>query len=227
MRPDGTRWGGELSLVKAQRRDSLLDRHDSRDRRPLVFLAVLVSHALIVLLLIRAARQPISPQNDSSEPLVLLFLHDGARAVTNALTPRRPEVLPPAAPPAPALKLEPAPDNAISAPPQTAPPAIDWEHEAELAARNGVADAEKQKNYRDLSALSAEQLSWAKKNHMAPAAPGIPWTHPRFEFDAQTGLPVFWINDHCVLVMLMVFCGIGHIEAEGNLFKHMGDPHDP
>jgi hypothetical protein len=227
MRPDGTRWGGELSLVKAQRRDSLLDRHDSRDRRPLVFLAVLVSHALIVLLLIRAARQPISPQNDSSEPLVLLFLHDGARAVTNALTPRRPEVLPPAAPPAPALKLEPAPDNAISAPPQTAPPAIDWEHEAELAARNGVADAEKQKNYRDLSVLSAEQLSWAKKNHMQPAAPGIPWTHPRFEFDAQTGLPVFWINDHCVLVMLMVFCGIGHIEAEGNLFKHMGDPHDP
>src|ERR1700728_4450094 len=164
---DGTRWGGELSLVKAQRRESLLHRHDTGSGGPLVFLMVLVSHALVVLLLIRAARQPISPQNDSSEPLVLLLLHDGARAAMSAMPRRRPE----APPPAPAPKLEPAPDDAISAPPQTAPPAIDWEHEAELAARNGVADAEKQKNYRDLSALSAEQLSWAKKNHMEPAAP--------------------------------------------------------
>jgi hypothetical protein len=200
---------------------------DTRDQRPLVFLAVLVSHAVIVLLLTRAARQPISPQNDSLEPLVVMFLHDGARAVTNAVTPRRPDVSPPTVPGVPALKLEPVPDGATEAPPEAPPSAIDWQHEAELAARNGVADAEKQRNYRDLSALSAEQLSWAKKNHMEPAAPGIQWTHPRFEFDAHSGLPVFWINDHCVLVTLMVFCGIGHIESNGELFKHMGDPHDP
>jgi hypothetical protein len=201
--------------------------HDTRDQRPLVFLAVLVSHAVIVLLLTRAARQPISPQNDPYEPLVLVFLHDGARAISNAVTPRRPDVSPPMVPGAPALKLEPVPGDATEAPPEAPPSAIDWEHEAELAARNGVADAEKQRNYRDLSALSAEQLSWAKKNHMEPAAPGIPWTHPRLEFDAHSGLPVFWINDHCVLVTLMVFCAIGHIEANGDLFKHMGDPHDP
>jgi hypothetical protein len=201
---------------------------DTRDQRPLVFLAVLVSHAVIVLLLVRAVRQPISPHNDSYEPLVLVFLHDGARPITNAVTPRRPDVSPPTVPGAPALKLEPMPDDAIEAPPEAPPPpAIDWEHEAELAARNGVAEAEKQRNYRDLSALSAEQLSWAKKNHMEPAAPGIQWTHPRVEFDAHSGLPVFWINDHCVLVTLMVFCAIGHIEANGDLFKHMGDPHDP
>ena len=215
---NGTRWGGELSL---------LTMHDTRDRRPLVFLAVLVSHAVIVLLLVRAVRQPISPHDDPYEPLVLVFLHDGARAITNAVT-RRPEVSPPTVPRAPDLKLEPVPDDAMEAPPQAAPPpGIDWQHEAELAARNGVAEAEKQRKYRDLSALSAEQLSWAKKNHMEPAAPGVPWTHPRFEFDARSGLPVFWINDHCVLVTLMVFCAIGHIEANGNLFKHMGDPHDP
>jgi hypothetical protein len=197
---------------------------DTRDRRPLVFLAVLVSHAVIVLLLVRAVRQPISPHNDPYEPLVLVFLHDGARAITNAVMTRRPDVSPPDVPRAPDLKLEPVPDDAIEAPPQAPPPpAIDWEHEAELAARNGVAEAEKQRKYRDLSALSAEQLSWAKKNHMEPAAPGIQWTHPRFEFDAHSGLPVFWINDHCVLVTLMVFCAIGHIEANGNLFKHMGD----
>jgi hypothetical protein len=200
---------------------------DTRDQRPLVFLAVLIWHAMIVLLLTRAARQPISPQNDSLEPLVVMFLHDGARAVTNAVTPRRPDVSPPTVPGAPALKLEPVPDGTTEAPPEAPPSVIDWQHEAELAARNGVADAEKQRNYRDLSALSAEQLSWAKKNHMEPAAPGIQWTHPRFEFDAHSGLPVFWINDHCVLVTLMVFCAIGHIEASGDLFKHMGDPHDP
>jgi hypothetical protein len=202
--------------------------HDTRDQRPLVFLAVLVSHAVIVLLLVRAVRQPISPHNDPYEPLVLVFFHDGARAITNAVMTHRPDLSRPEAPPAPDLKIEPVPDDAVEAPPEAPPPpAIDWKHEAELAARNGVAEAEKQSKYRDLSALSAEQLSWAKKNHMEPAAPGIPWTHPRFEFDAHTGLPVFWINDHCVLVALMVFCGIGHIEANGGLFKHMGDPHDP
>jgi hypothetical protein len=200
---------------------------DTRDQRPLVFIAVLVWHAMIVLLLTRAARQPVSPQNDSYEPLVVMFLHDGARAVTNAVTPRRPDVSPPTVPGAPALKLEPVPDDAADAPPEAPPSAIDWDHEAELAARNGIADAEKQRKYRDLSALSAEQLNWAKKNHMEPAAPGIQWTRPRFEFDAHSGLPVFWINDHCVLVTLMVFCAIGHIEANGDLFKHMGDQHDP
>jgi hypothetical protein len=216
---NGTRWGGELSL---------LTMHDTRDQRPLVFLAVLVSHAVIVLLLVRAVRQPISPHNDPYEPLVLVFFHDGARAITNAVMTRRPEVSPPAVPRAPDLRLAPVPDDAIEAPPEAPPPpAIDWEHEAELAARNGVAETEKQRKYRDLSALSADQLGWAKKNHMEPAGPGIPWTHPRFEFDAHSGLPVFWINDHCVLVTLMVFCAIGHIEANGNLFKHMGDPHDP
>jgi hypothetical protein len=203
---------------------------DTRDRRPLVFLAVLVSHAVIVLLLVRAVRQPISPHNDSYEPLVLVFLHNGARAIANAVMTRPdvtpPDVTPPAVPRAPDLRLEPVPDDAMEVPPEARPPpGIDWEHEAELAARNGVAEAEKQRKYRDLSALSAEQLSWAKKNHMEPAAPGIPWTHPRAEVQ-KGGIPVIWINDHCVAVpvmMMMVFCKIGHIESEGDLFKHMGD----
>jgi len=200
--------------------------YDTRDRRPLVFLAVLVSHAVIALLLVRAVRQPVSPQGDAYEPLVLVFLHDGARAITNVVMTRRPDVSPPAVPQAPALK-EPVPDDATGVPPEIPPPAIDWEHEAELAARNGVAGAEKLKNYRDLSALSAQQLSWAKKNHLEPAAPGIQWTHPRVAFDAHSGLPVIWVNDHCVLVTLIVFCAVGHIEANGDLFKHMSDAHDP
>ncbi len=64
--------------------------------------------------------------------------------------------------------------------------------------------------------------------YTAPAIPpGIPWNHPRLEFDRNSGLPMLWINDHCVLITLIVFCGIGHIEPNGDLLEHMRDPHDP
>jgi hypothetical protein len=201
---------------------------DTGDWRPLVFLAVLTSHVVIVLLVIREARLVIFSPNDSYEPLVLMLLHDKARAPTDTVTPRRSAVSPPAAVPKNRTVIpKPGPDNSITVPPETPPqPRIDWEREAELAAQNGVANAEKQKNYRDLSALSPAQLSWVKKNHMAPMPPGIEWRHPRFEFDRNSGLPMLWINDHCVLVTLIVFCGIGKIEANGDLFKHLRDPHD-
>jgi hypothetical protein len=188
---------------------------DRRYWRPLVFIAVLMSHAVIVLLFIRSARLLISSPRDSFEPLVLMLLHDDARAAPDALTPPRAPV------PPRRVVSPPAAAPYAQAPPQ---PKIDWEQEAASAAQNYIADAEKQKKYRDLSALSPEQLSWSKRNHMQPMPPGIAWTHPRFEFDRHSGLPIFWINDHCVLVTLMVFCGIGKIEVNGELFKHMREP---
>jgi hypothetical protein len=197
------------------------------ERRPLIFLAVLMSHAVIVLLLVRSARQAIPPPGRADEPLVLLLLHELTQAATERTAARRPTT----AATAHAAKREPVPDNSIAvapaAPePPAPPPPIDWQHEGEVAARDGVAAAEKEKNYRDLSALSRAQLSWSRQNHMVRAAPGIQWTHPRLEF-MPNGLPIFWINDHCVLVTVMVFCSIGHIEANGGLFNHMRDPHDP
>jgi hypothetical protein len=208
-----------LVLGVLLRRDALLTTKDSRDWRPLIFFAVLISHVAIVLLLVRTARQAISSPRRAEEPLVVMFLHDEAPPSAAGVRPRMP-----ASGTRPATH-EPIPNNAIAVPPEVAPqPKIDWEREAELVARNDVAGAEKQNNYRDLSALSAAQLSWVKQNHMEPVRPGIEWQHPRFEFDRHSGLPIFWINDHCVLVTLMVFCGIGHIEANGALFKHMRDP---
>lgn len=113
----------------------------------------------------------------------------------------------------------------VAVPAEPAPqPKIDWEQEAELSARNGAA---KQDDYRNLSAPSPAQLSWIKKNHMRPMTPGLQWTHRRVQFDRDTGLPMVWINDHCVLVTVFVFCAIGKIEANGELFKHMRDPTDP
>ncbi len=205
-----------------------MNTRDTRDWRPLVFLVVLTSHVVIVLLVIREARLVIFSPNDSDEPLVLMLLHDKARATTDTGTPRRSAVSPAAAVPKNRTVIsEPVPDNSITVPPEAPPqPRIDWEREAELSAQNGVASAEKQKNYRDLSALSPAQLSWVRKNHMEPMPPGIEWHHPRFEFDRNSGLPMLWINDHCVLVTLIVFCGLGKIEANGDLFKHLRDPHD-
>jgi hypothetical protein len=202
----------------ALHRDALLNTKDSRDRRPLIFLAVLISHVAIVLLLIRTARQAISSPRSAEESLVVMLLPDKALPAAVDMTPQAPLS---SAHPAP---REPHSNNAIAVPPAVAPqPRIDWEQEAELVARNDVANAEKQNNYRDLSALSADQLRWLKQNHVEPPRPGIEWQHPRFEFDRHSGLPIFWINDHCVLVTLMVFCGIGHIEANGGLFNHMRD----
>lgn len=195
---------------------------DTHDRRLLIFLAVLMSHLVIVLCAIRTARQVISSPENPEEPLVLMPLPGKARATADAVTRRRA-----AASRARTPKRGPAADNAITVPPEVPPqPKIDWEQEAELAARNGVAGAERERKYRDLAGLSPAQLSWIKQNHMEPAPPGIQWNHPRIEF-TEFGLPFLWINDHCILITVMVFCKIGHIEANGEQFKHMRDPHDP
>jgi hypothetical protein len=195
--------------------------NDRQDRRALVFLAVLMVHLMVLVAAIRAPRLVYSPKRPY-EPLVLLLLRDPA--------PSTQEALPPSAPSSGArvAKQKPVQDNAITMPPEVgAQPKIDWEHEAQLAIENGLAAAEREKTYRDLAGLSAAQLSWVRQNRMVPAPPGIAWHHPRFEFDKSTGLPVFWVNDHCVLITVLIFCGIGHIESNGELFKHMRDPPEP
>ena len=187
---------------------------DTLDARPLILVAVLMLHAAIVLLLIRPARLSTS-SGTSDEPLILML---------PIATPR----------PAPASKARsakpkpasaPAPDDAITLPPALPPqPSVDWQHEAELAAQNAVADAEREGKFRDLSSLTPPQLDWIRRNHMEPAPPGIHWKRPRVEV-TPGGLPIIWINERCALVIVMVFCGIGHIEPDGGLFNHMRDPH--
>jgi hypothetical protein len=192
---------------------------DTRGARPLIFLIVLMSHVVIVVVIVREGRLVLLPKG-THEPLLLMLLrgetpaiHSEQRAKSSRRhTPKRERVA----------------GNAITAPPDLPLEShIDWQHEAELAVQNFVADAEKEKNYRELSGLSAAQRDWIKKNQMKPAPPGIAWQHPRFEFDRQTGLPMFWINDRCVWIMLMVFCGVGHTEADGGLFNHLRDLHEP
>jgi hypothetical protein len=198
---------------------------DMLDARPLILVAVLMLHTAIVLLLIRPARLSTS-SGTTDEPLILMLLHPRPPPATGTATPR----------PAPASKTRsakhdgapaavPAPDNAITLPPEAPPrPSVDWQREAELAVQNAVADAEREGKFRDLSSLTPLQLDWIKRNHMEPAPPGIAWKRPRVEI-TPGGLPIIWINERCVLVIVMVFCGIGHIEADGGLFNHMRDSH--
>ncbi len=201
----------------------------------MTLLAVLLLHALIVFVALRAGRQlPPSVIRPFNSLILLLLPREkpatddaspspaaAARANTKPLSSRRG---------ARVVEREPAQDNAITPPTDSrAPSNIDWEHEAELVAQNGIASADKEKNYRNLAGLSESQLHWMRENHMEPAPPGIPWTYRRVEI-AEGGFPIIHINDHCVAVpflMMMVFCKIGHIEPNGDLFKHMRDPHDP
>jgi hypothetical protein len=201
-----------------------------RNSKQLIFLAVVVLHCVVVLLLLRATHQFQAPVRAAAEPLVFLLLHSrdpplvtttAAEDRLNPQTPIRKQQQPtPAAPQA---------ARPLAAPPQTltipseADPNIDWQQEAELAALNGVANADKERNYRNLGGISEAQLKWVRDNHMVQMEPGMVWAHPRVEIDKATLIPIVHINDHCVLVLVFVFCSVGHIKPNSHLLDHMHD----
>lgn len=196
--------------------------NDTRTHRDLILLIVLISHVAIVVVVIREQRLVVVPKG-THEPLLLLLLREHRPDIPAAIASRANR----ARPHTPKQETLPE-ENAIAVSPGPPPqPTIDWQREAEMASENFLDEAEKERNYRDLAGLSPAQLDWIKQNRMKPAPPGIAWQNPRFEFDKQTGIPVFWINDHCVWVMLMIFCRIGKSEADGGIFNHMRDPKPP
>ncbi len=196
---------------------------DTLDLRPLVFLAVLMLHAAIVLLLIRPSRLSTNSRDKAEEPLIFMLLNPDAAEPAGVAKPR-----PAQASKAGSAQREAAPPGAITLLPEAPPPQVDWQHEADLAAQNAVAGAEREGKFRDLSSLTPQQRDWIKRNRMEPAPPGIQWRPPRVEFiDRGVPIPVIWINDRCVLIVPLVFCHIGRIEANGGLFDHMRDPRAP
>jgi hypothetical protein len=192
----------------------------------LIFSTVLALHLALLWAVIRADRSPRVAAPSATDALMLLILPEradmAARVVASVRRPSRAgSAIPSVATPAPT-----GPRESTTVPaPATAPAPIDWEEEARLAARDSIAHADRENAHRDLSSLSPEQLDWVRRNHLEPAAPGIPWKYRRVEVGAG-GWPIIHINDHCVFVpflMMMVFCSIGHIEARGDLFDHMRD----
>jgi hypothetical protein len=200
-----------------------------RNSKQLIFLAVVVLHCAVVLLLLRATHQFQAPARAAAEPLVFLLLHgrESPPVTTAAETPVNPKE--------PVRKQQqPTPAAPRAAPPITAPlqaitipnevtPNINWQQEAELAAQNGVANADKERAYRNLGGISDAQLKWVRDNHMVQMAPGMVWAHPRVEIDKATLIPIVHINDHCVLVLVLVFCSVGHITPNSHLLDHMHD----
>ena len=118
-------------------------------------------------------------------------------------------------------------DNAITLSPaeQLLQQRIDWDHESELAVQSSIAQAAKERNYRDLSSLTREQLDWVKKNHMEPM--------PEFQWDRNSRGQmlrhgIIKLNDYCVLIVVIPFCRFGgKIQYNGDLFKDMHDPKSP
>jgi hypothetical protein len=200
-----------------------------RNSKQLIFLAVVVLHCAAVLLLLRATHQFQAPVRAAAEPLVFLLLHSReSPPLTTAST----EV--PSNPEAPVRKQQRTPAAARAAPPAAAPlqaitipsaaaPNINWQQEAELAAQNSVANTDKERAYRNLGGLSDAQLKWVRDNHMVQMEPGMEWAQPRVEIDRATLLPIVHINDHCVLVLVIVFCSVGHITPNSHLLDHMHD----
>jgi hypothetical protein len=194
-----------------------------RDRRAWIFLAVLLAHAVLLRIVLLASLRAIPPSREAG-PLTLIYLKPTPETA-GAGKPSLPGTPSAAARPSRTrARTQPEPSNAITPPVPTAAPPIDWAREAELAAADAAAAEAGNKPYRDLSSLTPEQLEWMKRNRMEPGPPGIAWSDPRFRLDPVTGIPVLWINDHCVLVFLIVACRIGRIEPNGHLFDHMRDP---
>jgi hypothetical protein len=117
-------------------------------------------------------------------------------------------------------------NNAITlVPSEQLPQHIDWDRESAIAVQSSIAKAAKNRSYRDLSSLTAEQLDWVKKNHMEPV-PGFQWDRNSRGQMLRHG--IIKLNDYCVLVVVIPFCRFGgKIQYNGDLFKDMHDPNLP
>jgi hypothetical protein len=213
------------SLISKHFQGWTLRQRDRQDVRLLIFVVVILCHVSILLLVTRVARVRISFSMARNEPLILVpvaptqHLPREPPQPNRAATQRVPVAKPRGLPPDQANPTNEAP----------AAPKIDWANEADLAAQNAMARAAAEENYRNLSGLSADQLKWVRENELVPAEPGIPWKYRRVEI-TEGGFPIIHINDHCIavpLLLMMVFCKIGHIEPNGDLFEHLRDPPTP
>jgi hypothetical protein len=193
-----------------------------------VWLIVILAHAgLIAAILL--SRPPLSPERRSPTdfPSLLLLPNDSTRIRTPRLTVQidsaasRLSIVPD-----PTLPSIPIDKNVITLPPMAQQQQrIDWDRESALAVQSSIAQAAKEKNYRDLSSLTPEQRDWVKKNHMEPM-PGFQWDPNSRREMLRHG--IVKLNDYCVLIIVMPFCRFGgKIQYNGDLFKNMRDPKSP
>lgn len=199
--------------------------HEAPDRK-LVLLLVALAHAGLIAAILLSSARSVRERVNAVELTASLVLLPKESAPSDA--PRITIHLESPTLPAHILSDIPLPPvhsegNAITLPPpeQQRQP-IDWDHEAALAVESSIAQAAKERGYRNLSGLSPEQLDWVKRNHLEPA-PGFHWDRNSRREMLRHG--IFKINDYCVLVVALPFCNFGgKIQYDGDLFKNMRDP---
>jgi hypothetical protein len=176
-----------------------------------VLLAVIAAHLAVIYVAIRANPTLRFSAAKPSERIRLVYLPAPAPAEGRSFTD-----LPKPAPTRQGTKIHEAdsatrsnvPDSPLVSilPTEQAPPLIDWEKEAELAAQNSI----KPDGYRNLSGLSPEQLKWISDNQFVPEPPGIAWKRPVLDHTPD-GMLIIRLGDRCVIMppLPMVFCKIG------------------
>jgi hypothetical protein len=227
--PTGTNTVQALSfpaIPNYKRTDASVSRRDRAPKRYLVWLIVVLAHAgLIVAVLLSRPRLSREMRNPTySLSLLQLPKHSPTTKITVQIDASASHPSISADLPLPPIVIN---NNAITLSPteQQRHQRIDLDRESELAVQSIIAQAGREKNYRDLSSLTPEQLAWVKKNHMEPM-PSFQWDRSSRGQMLRHG--IIKLNDYCVLVVIVPFCGFGgKIQYNGDLFKDMHDPNSP
>jgi hypothetical protein len=194
-------------------RDS--QKEATRRTRALPLIAVVGIHVVLITGFLISSRIPWRFV-DSSDSIVMILLPQSlSRPET---TPLKREV---AARPKNSRRTEvraPEPQPQTNSAESTAPvalPPIDWQLEGEHAAA------------RKALAAPWQPAAGDKKQHKAEFG----WSHARthrIEKDLESGVAILNLNDHCVLVGLIIpMCGVGKIKPRGDLLDGMKDPDPP
>jgi hypothetical protein len=212
-----------------QQTDASVSLRDKAPKRYLIWLVVLLAHAgLIAAMLLSRPRLYREMRNPIYSLSLLQLPNHSATIDTPKITvpidarPLYPSIK--ADPPLPPIVIN---NDAITLSPteQQQHERIDWDRESELAVQSRIAQAGKDKNYRDLSSLTPEQLDWVKKNHLEPM-PAFQWDRNSRGEMLRHG--IIKLNDYCVLIVVVPFCRFGgKIQYSGDLFKDMHDPKSP
>ncbi len=180
-------------------------------QRLLLFALTALIHVGLFVLLVSERQAPLESREERRT--VLVFLRESSKRDRPVeIAPLAPERLPQVLPPgitAPQLIAPPASNDT------PAPTSIDWQREAEEAARKHA-----------LEAPTPGEPAQTKPK------PQFAWSHSsthRIEPMKDGGF-IVWINDNCgvaIGIMAMPFCKLGKKPPRGDLFEHMDDPAAP
>ena len=199
--------------------------------RVATFAAILAAHMAGFYLLPQIGR-PLIPREADETPTIAVFLPSNATeeptqpsgslaSVPTAGRPHTARVPMPKSPQEPTATTQPAEPSSQAITPPAAP---DWYAEARIAAKDQITSEAAGRN--QPSPLAPHDFSGVTPGSTDVRRPRFVWSHAathRVENLPEGGF-LLNINDRCaiaVVIILIPFCRIGHIEAHGDLFDDM------